>query len=339
MIALLLGLVLTAHAEETHLVREGDTARSIAEDLGRPALAGRIRGLNELEPGEEPRPGTLLRLPDWQGRSVDLPAAVSSVVGQGTVQIGSAPPVALEVGAELPTGSEVCVEPTSSATLRLAYDPVTYAHDDVQLLPGACLRVTSSAAGAGRRASTVEVLSGTVAIRVNTGGSPGSVTVATYDGATSGERGGFRVSLEEDATRTEALEEQVVVIGAGQELVVEAGHGSRLRRGEAPSDPVPLLPSVELLEPVEGAVIRRPAFAWTSVPRALAYQVEIARIPDFTELVTVEQVPDTRWTPEVLFLPFRVRGLWWRVSAVDRTGFVGAPGEARYLIFPAEVGP
>ena len=206
------------------------------------------------------------------------------MVGEGTVRIGSAPRAALEVGAELPTGSEVCVGETSTATLRLAYDPVTFAHDDVQLLPGTCLQVTSTAAGAGVRASTV-------------------------------------------------------VIGAGQELVVEAGPGSRVRRGEAPGEPVPLLPSVELLEPVEGAVIRRPAFVWTAVPRALAYQVEIARIPDFTELVTVEQVPATRWTPEVLFLPFRVRGLWWRVSAVDRTGFVGAPGEARYLTFPAEVGP
>jgi hypothetical protein len=43
--------------------------------------------------------------------------------------------------------------------------------------------------------------------------------------------------------------------------------------------------------------------------------------------------------PDLLFLPYRVRGYWWRVSAFDRVGFVGAPSDPHRLLVPAGVGP
>jgi hypothetical protein len=300
-------------------------------------MTGPIRELNGLRRRQQPGVGDVLRLPERPGRISDLPTAVSALAGDGTARIGTAPPVALAVGMALPTGTEVCVAAGSYATLRLAYDPETLRHDDVVLMPETCLTLTSTSGGAGARASTVSVRRGSVSIRVTQ--EPGEVTVLTPSGVTSGERGGFRVTIEEEASRTEAVEEEVVVIGAGEQLVLEAGYGARVRTGEAPSEPVRLLPPGSPVLPETGHLLRRPEFVWTPVERALGYQVEFASIDDFTELVYVEEVPDVEWEPDVLFMPFRIPGLWWRVSAFDRTGFVGLPSESRILAFPPEIGP
>ncbi|MBW2257913.1 MAG: hypothetical protein JRI25_25385, partial [Deltaproteobacteria bacterium] len=304
---------------------------------------GTIRKLNGLERNQQPGVGEVIRLPDRPGRVTDLPAAVSALAGSGTARIGDAPAVALTLGMAVPTGTEVCLAEGSYATLRLAYDPKTMRHDDVVLMPETCLTVTSSSGGGGARASIVSVHRGSVSIRVTQ--EPGAVTVLTPAGVitpagvTSGERGGFRVTIEEEASRTEALEEEVVVIGAGEQVVLEAGYGARVRKGEAPSEPVRLLPPGSPVLPEAGHLLRRPEFVWTPVERALGYQVEFASIEDFTELVYVEEVAEVEWDPDVLFMPFRIPGLWWRVSAFDRTGFVGFPSESRFLSIPPEIGP
>jgi len=271
-------------------------------------------------------------------RGVDVPAALSSLQGQGSARIGTAPPIGLEVGMELPVGTEVCIDGASYATIRLAYDPVTFKHDDIQLMPGTCLVVTSTEAVRGARSSVVQVNQGSVSIRV-VEADPGAVRVITPSGVTEGERGGFRVTIEDDAARTEALYEQVVVIGAGQDLVVDAGFGTRVRDGSAPEAPVALLAPGTPLAPEVGYPLRRPDFEWTAVERALGYRVEFSSTPDFSEMVLVEEADGSPWGPDVLFLPFRVPGLWWRVVAFDRTGFVGIPSEGRYLAFPVGVGP
>ena len=85
--------------------------------------------------------------------------------------------------------------------------------------------------------------------------------------------------------------------------------------------------------------LRTAAFSWSPVERALTYRVELSARPDFTDLLAREEIAGTAWWPDFLFLPFRVPGLWWRVTAVDRTGFEGLPSEGRMLTFPAGVGP
>jgi len=336
--AFLLCLLLsTARAEEVRLVRQGETVESIAAELDIPGMAEAIRSLNGLGPEAQPGIGDLIRLPERPGWTTDLPAAVSALAGSGTARIGTAPEVALTLGMALPTGTEVCLHDNSYATLRLAYDPATLRHDDIVLMPETCLAVASTSGGAGTRSSVVSVHRGSVSIRVaqETGG----VTVLTPAGITSGEHGGFRVTIEEEASRTEALEDQVVVIGAGEQVLVEAGYGTRVRKGEAPSEPVRLLAPGSPVLPEAGHLLRRPEFVWTPVERALGYQVEFSSAEDFSELVYVEEVADVQWEPDVLFMPFRVPGLWWRVAAFDRTGFVGLPSESRFLALPPEIGP
>lgn len=333
---LLLAWLATAQAQEVWLVRDGDTIESIAHRTGVPQAG--LRAQNGLAEGIEPAVGDLLYLPDRAGRRVDVPAALSAIQGQGTAQIGTRPAVPLELGMDLPTGTRVCIDAASYATIRLAYDPFTLRHDDVLMLPGTCLVVTATAGGGrGPRSSTILVEQGSVSIRAEK--DPGAVNVITPSGISSGERGGFRVTIEDDASRTEALYEQVVVIGAGQELVVDSGYGTRIESGEAPQEVTALLLPGTPVVPESGDALLRPAFSWTDVDRALGYRIEFSSVPDFSELVLVEETESSPWTPDVLFLPFRVPGLWWRVVAFDRTGFAGLPSESRFLVFPAGVGP
>lgn len=331
-------LALLAWGAEQRQVRPGETVESIAAELGGGRAANQIRSLNGLRGDEQPAPGDVLELPAPRQRDVDQPALLSALTGYTSATIGTAPPAPLEIGDTVPTGSELCTGPASFATIRLAFDPDSLRHDDALLDPESCVRLRSAAGGGGTRASVLHATRGTVSIRTSSS-HPGAVTVLTDAGSTRGDRGGFRVTVETDAARTEAVYERVVVLGAREEVVVEAGYGTRVRPDQPPDAPTPLLLPGTPVVPEAGHPLRRAAFTWTPVERALAYRVELSPREDFGELLVAEQVPDPSWRPEVLFLPFRVPGLWWRVASVDRTGFVGIPSEGRALAFPAEVGP
>jgi len=96
-------------------------------------------------------------------------------------------------------------------------------------------------------------------------------------------------------------------------------------------------------DPLQAAAIRRLNAVGDDEPvipgNSLGYRVELAITPDFSELVVVEDVSGTVWAPELLMVPFRVEGLWWRVATYDRFGFLGIPSDQRALRFPAGVGP
>ena len=156
---------------------------------------------------------------------------------------------------------------------------------------------------------------------------------------TSGDEGGFRVTLEPGATRTEAVSAPVAVYAQGAEVVLEAKQGVRVREGEAPAAPRGLLAAGALFLPEEGTPLRWPDFHWQSVSRALGYRVQIATGPEFNEIVAQVDVPFPEWEPDYLLLPYRVAGYWWRVTPLDRFGFEGTPSNGRRLRVPAGVGP
>jgi hypothetical protein len=160
-----------------------------------------IRVLNGLPAGAEPAVGVVLRIPG----PVDPGGAVSATSGTVTVSIaGSGDRPAVE-GEALPTGSTVCTGPASYATLRVGTDLATRAHDEVSMLGGTCVRLDDGTAATGRRASLLSVDRGSISIR-NADKDPGTVTVLNRNGVTTSIGGGFRVTVEEAATRTEALD-------------------------------------------------------------------------------------------------------------------------------------
>jgi len=331
-------LTLSALAADHWVVRKGETVETIAAELGDPKLASAIRLGNGLGEGAQPEVGAVLLLPTGLTAALDQEGLVLAVRGTGTATPPGGSPSPLAPQLALPLGTEVCTDAESFATVRLARDTASYAHDDITLLPNTCMTVDGAASSPGRRSSFVNVRSGAVAVQ-GTPREPGDVIVETPSGLATGDQGGFRVTLEPGATRTEAISAPVSVMGAGQEVTLEAKQGTRVRAGAAPEAPRGLLSANTLFLPNDGAPLDWPDFRWQAVPRALGYRVQISTSPDFAEIVHQEDVPFPEWQPDFLLLPFRVEGYWWRVSPLDRLGFEGLPSESRRLLVPQGVGP
>ena len=340
-----------ARAEQHRVVRSGETIESIATGLSGPAgaeqieaLAATIRLANGLEEAAQPTIGDVILVPSpLDSGAVPLAQQYGLLVSfHGTGQIVEPGEVSrgLQLGAQLPPGTLVCTDLDSTVTIRLAVSVDHRDHDDITALQNTCVSVDSAGAYTGRRASLVTVSKGTVAVREGFDDDvDGTVIVRTPASVSAGDGGGFRVHIEEETTRTEALSDPVAVYGAGTEVVLDAGQGTRVIAGEAPQEPVDLLMPGSPVLPDDSAQLRFADFEWTAVPRSLGYRVEISLGPSFEELVVVEDVGSTHWYPDYLLVPYRVPGLWWRVSAFDRTGFLGVPSESRQLSFPSGVGP
>lgn len=316
-----------------HLVRQGDTLRSIAAawDTDVPTL----QRLNGIRGADLPPVGRTLVVPDRPG-SAPVPAVLSSVVGGVRAADPAGTAIVARIGAVLPIGSTLCTEGDSYATVRLAAARAG-THDDVYLSPGTCVSVKASVSAPVGRQSRIGLTSGSVAVR--TGDTPGELVVDTPSGLATGSGGGFRVHLESERTRLEALDAVAAVIGAGREQVVPPGYGTRVATGRPPERPTPLPTAGGPVFPDDGAALLDPVFAWTPVPAALGYRLEVSSAPDFSEVVWSDDVATPGASPEVLFLPIRVRGLWWRVASFDRAGFLGAPSAPRALAVPAQREP
>lgn len=331
MTLLLVGLAL---ALDHHVLQEGETLPGVAAAQGVSVAA--LRALNQIDPRQTPPVGTVLLIP---GGDADTPAAVVlTVSGPATATLPGEAAVRLVQTHALPSGTLVCTEPAGYATLRLATATRTRDHDEVTLLGGTCLTLDASWSQATDHASVVSVRRGSVAVRAGAGGK-GAVTVRTDAGVTTSDEGGFRVTVEEGAARTEALDGPVAVVGAGKRVDLPTGFGTRVRKGEVPTTASALLAAGIPQRPSEKEPMRRPDFDWVPVDRALGYRVEIATTADFSEIVLAEDVGAPPWAPATLFLPFRGEGLWWRIASFDRTGLLGPPSAAQRIVLPAGVGP
>ncbi len=321
MTALLVLAVGLARAQEHRVLHAGQSVRDLAAELGAPELEEAIRQLNGLAPGEEPPPGTILLLPPKPG-SPEVAAVVITLRGQAVAR-RPAGEADLLPGMALSPGTTVCTGEDSYASLRLAPPEQGLDHDDLTLLDRTCVTLRGSGNAHGGRSSLVALETGSLAVQPSTAG-PGTVTVQSADGVTSGAGGGFRVTREPESTRTEALAAPVSVLGAGVEVRLQAGQGSRVRAGQAPEPAHDLAGAPSLLRPDEGAPLVIPEFAWAPVPEALGYRVEIAGDPGFQDLLVTEEVEDAAWSPGLLLLPTTVPGLWWRATAFDRAPSAGS---------------
>jgi len=323
-----------AHASEVHVMRTGDSVESVATRLGDPTLADDIRELNGLVTGEQPPVGTVLTLPDTD--AIAQPGQVLTLSGTGTLRPPGGAAQPLVQGAFLIVGTEICTGPESYAAVRLASVSDCTDEDDVTLLPGTCLVLDSATARPDRRSSVVSVSSGSVRIGQTQGGS--QVAVRTSEGVTTGATGGFRVAVEEASTRTEAVTGDVAVLAQGTETRVPQGYGVRTPQGQVPGDLVELLPPGTPLTPAPDQRLLVPDFAWTPVPRALGYRIELAEGPDMVSLVRRTEIGPPAWTPTQLFLPYDTTTLHWHIIPFDRLGFEGIPSEVRPVRFPRGVG-
>ncbi len=322
-------------AETMRPVHTGDTVESMAEELGDPQLAAGIRELNGLAPGEQPTVGTLIRLPDPRVLGQQK-AFLISKNGEVTVRDPGGAVAQAELFVPIEFGWTLCTGEEGRATVRLAStcNDDGDASDDLVMLPSTCLVVDSATSSKEGRASVIRVTKGSVGV-LSQLDARGHINIVTPTGLTSSPVGGFRVTIEEDAARTETLEGTAKVAGAGAEVSLEPGQGSRVKAGETPSPPVDLLRVDTLLAPEAGALLRRPAFAWEAVDGAMGYRLEIGADEAFRELFYQEDTPGPQHAPQTLMLPYnQLDAVMWRVAAFDRFGFLGVPSEARALRFP-----
>lgn len=333
---LLLG---SALAEEIHPVRAGETVESIAAARGAPADVPEIRALNGLEPNEQPAAGVLLKLPPPPGFSADQQAFLVALNGTATFTEAGASARPATTFVPIADGTTVCTGSDGIATLRLAStcndDGST--SDDLVLNPDTCLSVQASFSSQQGRSTVVQVTQGAVSVATRDG-SDGHVTIVTPSGITTGAGGGYRVTVEEQAARTEAIGAPVAVAAQGTEVALDKGQGSRTRTGEAPGPAVDLLPPAEPLLPEPGAMLSRLRFTWKPAPDAFAYRFELATAPAFTEVLYIEDTGDPAYRPGLMLLPTDVRRpLYWRVSVFDRLGFQGMPSDPRAFTLPEAV--
>ncbi|MCK6524155.1 hypothetical protein L6R49_22335 [Myxococcota bacterium] len=328
----ILGLLSAAHAASYVVVQPGQTVESIAADEGLRGREAEIRQLSGLGRGAQPTPGAVLLLPvDPSGQE----SLVLSTYGAVTLRRGAASPQAGHPGDRLAPGTEVCTAADSFATLRLVLDESTRHHDDLTLMPESCVIVERVTLEGAERSSLVSLGQGSVTVQPNLEGHvPGRVTVRAWGAVTSGEGGGHRMHVERGALRAEAVSQPLEIYGGGERLDLTAGEGSR-SRGDAPPDPaVKLLVGPATLLPEDHSVLRAPDFTWSPVARAMGYQIEISTDIYFTEPVLIADSTLAEWLPEVMLLPWRARGVYWRVIPYDRFGYLGVPSEPQHLRFP-----
>ena len=326
-----------AVAGELRPVRAGDTLASIAAELGDPNLVGSLRALNGLGPAEEPIVGALLVLP----RRALVTGADQQpflLTARGDVRVDRAPATLHQA---VPLGAAVCTGPDSYATLRVATHCTRdgAGHDDLTLDAGSCAQVIGAYGDTHGRSTVVRVLSGSIMVQDPPGDGHGHVTVQAGTGLTTGRDGGYRVTLEDRTLRAEALYAAVAIQGAGQEVQLAAGEGSRVAPDAPPTTPVALTPPGQPLLPEDGAVLRRPRFVWTPVSDAFGYRIEVAATPDFVDVVYQDDVPDPLYQPSLMMLPWPDDGeLHWRIATFDRFGFLGVPSDGRRLRWPSAGG-
>jgi hypothetical protein len=332
----LLALLSVAEAASHVVVQPGQTVESIAAAESLRGREAEIRQLSGLGAGAQPTPGAVLLLPIGLSGQESL---VLSTYGTVTTRRGAAALTPLHPGDRLAPGAEVCTAAASFVTLRLVLNESTRHHDDLTLMPESCVVVERVTLEGAERSALVSLGQGSVTVQPNLDGHvPGRVTVRAWGAVTSGLGGGHRMHVERGALRAEAVSQPLEIYGGGVRLDLSAGEGSR-SRGDAPPEPaVKLLIGPATLLPENHSVLRAPDFTWSPVPRALGYQVEISTDPYFTEPVLIADSPLAEWLPEVMLLPWRARGVYWRVIPTDRFGYLGVPSETHHLRFPPGAG-
>jgi hypothetical protein len=90
-------------------------------------------------------------------------------------------------------------------------------------------------------------------------------------------------------------------------------------------------PATAWLNPASGSgSTGTPTFSWAPVFGAAYYRIEIARDPDFTNLLERVDTNNTRWTPLSQYPSPNI--YYWRVAMVDWGNFVGPFNEATILL-------
>jgi len=148
-----------------------------------------------------------------------------------------------------------------------------------------------------------------------------------------------------ERTTVAVFDGKASVTAAGKSVSVPRNFGTRFVGATPPVPPRPLPPApawaggapsgaaeIALAPGGEGVV----AASWLAVPDAISYRVEVARDPEFNDLVAREEVPPTILSFRGEKLPARTYHM--RVRAVDREEYLGIGATRAFHLVSADLG-
>jgi len=200
-----------------------------------------------------------------------------------------------------------------------------------------------------RKSGAVELVQGE--LRLSLAALRGEPVRLATPGATVAARSrDMHVAVDAASTsRVSVLDGRAAVRALGKEVQVAEGQGTRVEKGKAPEPPrlLPAAPAwsdaahaVRLAVDGQGA---EEALAWSEVPGAAGYRLELARDPGFVDLVRDERRPAGQERRVAVSLP--PGSTFAQVRAVDASGLVGRASAVRRLdvvrirVERGEVGP
>jgi hypothetical protein len=251
----------------------------------------------------------------------DVVARVAAAGGASFVGADEASLKPAEPGMPVLVNELVKTGPNAKVTIHLKDG------SGIEVKPESLIRlaVLSIQAG-GDRQVKIEVLAGQIAADVRKASQLSHFEASSRVAVASVRGTQFRFGIAEDgASKLETLEGVVAVTttahpNAGA-IEVPAGQGAVVS-AEGKAEPPHALPGTPIVVgPMKGALGAEQRFDWNAVPEAVTYTVEVARDADFVVEARSEKLAATTisW-PEPL-----PKGKWfWRVTATDAQGFVGA---------------
>lgn len=282
-----------------------------------------------------------------EGSTLVLPAAVTEVP---TARIDSLSPTVrarppgggwseAAVGQPLATNSNVNTRETGRASIGFAdRTRVVLAENTLVVIYG----TASRSVVARDRAPAVEVEEGEAraALAALRGGpaSDTAVAVAVAGGRVNVASTDTVIEKKGPRATVSVFDGSATVESAGRSVVVPRHHASRFVERQPPSPPRPLPAAPSWSEEPPGVVLALGgpvvvSAAWSEVPRARAYRVEIARDAAFTEVALREEVPARVRTFRAEGMPAGAHHL--RVRAIDDEDYLGLATTGRVRVVEA----
>lgn len=325
-----------------HRVQPGDTLEALSTHyLGAPQLWTQLQAHNQVANPRHLQPGSVLRIPMHL-----LPAGsaqVGHVQGQAAViPPGAAQAVALQPGQPLAEGTRVQVAPDSFVSVRLADGTVIRVQADSEVQ----LQQLRRRGRAGDAQSVLELHRGGIESSVPPSrGGARRFEIRTPQASTSVRGTRFAVTLADDGRTLAAVTEGALAVEpriagdggpAPQATQVHGGHGLVVTADGRLGAPRALLPAPNLSAlPATLHDADFLALTLTPVATAVAYQVQVARDADFTEILR----SGTFATPQVRLRGVDDGGYHLSVRAIDDAGLPGRPAQRGITVKAQPVPP
>ncbi len=312
-----LALAAVEGANYVHTAQSGDTLIHLAKRfLVDEANWQSIKTFNNIKDPRIIRPGTSIRIPLSQMKTVELQGSVVRVDGpaesNGVKLVAGAP---IRVGQDIKTGENgfVTIKLADGSTLQV--QSLTQVRlENARLISAAGVQQTRVALASGRVEANVEKVAG--------GTRQFEIRTPTSNMGVRGTK--FRVSSDAAAKSStgEVLEGSVNVaeLSASGNRDVLAGFGTVVAEGRAPAEPVKLLPPPDLSTTAE--LHERPLlrFKFAALNGATGYRAQVAADDKFSEM----RAEGVFKSAEAKFGDLADGKYFLRLRAVDKSGIEGA---------------